>query len=123
MVTRPPAALSVAGLTFRTYAGPGDIPAVTEVLRAANLFDDTEMIPSEERVANEFAHPDGFDPAVDSFVGELDGRAAAVGEVRYVRRDDEHTYMVAGAVHPDVRRRGIGRALLGLLEAPLRILV
>ena len=36
--------------------------------------------------------------------------------MRYVRRDDAHTYMLGGSVHPDVRRRGIGRALLGLLE-------
>ena len=116
MITRSPAARPVAGLTFRTYVGPADIPAITEVQRAANLFDDTEMIPSEERVANEMAHPDGFDPSVDAFVGELDGRVVAEGDVRYVRRDGAHTYMLSGSVHPDVRRRGIGRALLGLLE-------
>lgn len=117
MIARPPAAPPVAGLAFRTYAGPLDIPIVTELLRAASLFDDTEMIPSEERIANEFAHPDGFDPTADNFVGELDGRPVAVGQVRYVRRDDQHTFALGGAVHPDVRRRGIGRALLSRLEA------
>jgi len=116
-MTRPRATDSVTGLVFRRYAGPSDIPILTEVLRAANLFDDTEEIPSEARVANDFAHPDGFDPTIDAFLGELDGRVVAVGDVRYVRRDDAHTYMVSGAVHPDERRRGIGRALLGLLEA------
>ena len=117
MIPRPPAAAPPAGLTFRTYAGPADIPIVTEVLRAANIFDDTEMIPSEKRIANELAHPDGYDPAADYFLGELDGRVVAVGQVRYLRRDDQHTFAVGGAVHPDVRRRGIGRALLGHLEA------
>jgi mycothiol synthase len=118
MVTRPPvsAARPVTGLTFRTYAGPADIPTVTEISRATNLFDDTEEIPSEERIANEFAHPDGFAPAEDVFLGELDGRVVAVGEVRYVRRDDAHTYLLDGAVLPEVRGRGIGRALHALLE-------
>ncbi|HEX7473207.1 MAG TPA: GNAT family N-acetyltransferase [Candidatus Limnocylindrales bacterium] len=116
MITRSPAAHAVAGLVFRRYAGPSDIPVLTEVLRAANLFDDTEEVPSEARVANDFAHPDGFDPTIDAFLGELNGRVVAVGDVRYIRRDDTHTYMVSGAVHPDERRRGIGRALLGVLE-------
>jgi len=117
VITRPPTTRPVAGLVFRTYAGPADVPAFTDVLRTANIADDTEEIPSEERIANEFAHPDGFDPTVDAFMGELDDRVVAVGTTRYIRRDDEHTYMVSGAVHPDVRRRGIGQALLALLEA------
>jgi mycothiol synthase len=117
MIPRAPAAPPVTGLAFRTYAGPPDIPIVTDILRAANLFDDTEMIPSAERIANEFAHPDGYDPTADYFIGELDGLPVAVGEVRYVRRDDQHTYALGGAVHPDVRRRGIGRVLLAHLEA------
>ena len=122
MVTRPPVrsagpARPVAGLTFRAYAGPTDIPLITGILRAANLFDDTEEVPTEERIANEFAHPDGYDPATDSFVAEIDGQAVAEGEVRYVLRDGVHTYMLLGAVHPEARRRGVGTALLARLEA------
>jgi mycothiol synthase len=107
----------VAGLTFRTYAGPADIPVITEILRAANLFDDTEEIPTEERIANEFAHPDGYDPATDSFIAELRGRAVAQGEIRYMLRDGAHTYALLGAVHPEARGQGVGTALLALLVA------
>jgi mycothiol synthase len=110
---RPP----VAGLTFRTYAGPSDIPLVTAILRAANLFDDTEEIPTEERIAHEFAHADGYDPATDAFIAELDGQPVAEGEVRYMLRDGAHTYVLLGAVHPDARERGVGTELLALLEA------
>ena len=66
MVTRTPAASGgsvLPGLAFRTYAGPADVPILTAIQRAAHLFDGTELIPSEERVANELAHGDGFDPA------------------------------------------------------------
>jgi mycothiol synthase len=107
----------VAGLTFRSYAGPADIPVITAIQRAANLFDDTEEVPTEERIANEFAHADGFEPATDSFVAELDGRAVAEGDVRYILRDGAHTYELLGAVHPEARGRGVGTALLALLEA------
>lgn len=116
MVARPPVC-PVAGLAFRPYAGPADIPVITELLRAVNLFDGTEEVPTEELVTHEFAHPDGYDPAVDSFVAEIGGRAVAVGDVRYVRRDGAHTYVLIGAVLPEARGRGIGTALLELLEA------
>jgi mycothiol synthase len=113
-------ARSVADLAFRTYAGPADDRIVAELLRAANLFDETEMIPSDEQVANDFAHPEGLDPGRDAFIAELDGRVVAAGEVRYLMRDDRHTYMLGGAVHPDVRRLGIGSALLARLEERAR---
>ena len=116
MTAHPTPARAPAGLTFRTYAGPADDRVVAELLRAANLFDDTEMIPSDEQIANEFVHPDGLDPRQDALLAEADGRVVAFGRVGYVRRDDQHTYMLDGAVHPDVRRQGIGTALLARLE-------
>lgn len=117
MTERATAAPSIQGLTFRTYAGSADVPVVAEILRLAGLHDRTEFLPSDAQIANEFAHPDGFDPATDAFLAELDGRVVAVGEVRYVRRDDAHTFALGGAVHPRMRRRGIGRTLLAHLEA------
>src|SRR6185295_2914035 len=99
MVTRTPATSGgsvLPGLAFRTYAGPVDIPVLTAIQRAAHLFDDTELIPSEERVANEMAPGDGFAPASAVFLAELAGRAVACGEVHYVRRDAIDTYHLSG---------------------------
>jgi mycothiol synthase len=106
----------VVDLSIRTYAGSADDRLVAELLRTANLFDGTDLLPSDEQIANEFTHPGGFVPTEDSFLGELGGRVVAVGEVRYVRRDDEHTFDLSGSVRPDCRRQGVGAALLARLE-------
>jgi ribosomal protein S18 acetylase RimI-like enzyme len=117
VVERQAAVPDIPGVRFRAYAGPADLPGIVEVGRAANLADAFDYIPTVEQTANEFDHPDGFDPAADVLIAEIDGRIVASSRVRYARRDDEDTYDLTGDVHPDVRRRGIGRTLLHAGEA------
>jgi len=111
---------AIPGLRVRAYAGPDDLPALVEIERAANVADSFDMMPTLEQLTSEFDHPAGFDPAADVVVVELDGRPVATGTVRYRSRDEEHSFELFGAVHPDVRRRGIGRALLRLEEGRAR---
>jgi ribosomal protein S18 acetylase RimI-like enzyme len=111
---------AIPGLRVRRYAGPADMATMVGITRAANLADSFDYLPTVDQLANEINHPDGFDPERDIFIAELDGRPVATGQVRYRDRDDEHTYELWGWVDPAARRRGIGRALLHLLEARAR---
>jgi mycothiol synthase len=113
LVTEPP---PVPGLRFRGYAGPTDLAPIVELGRAANLADEFDYMPTVADLSNEFEHADGLDLASDVVLAEVDGRIVGMGQVRYRARDNEHTYELSGSVHPDLRRRGIGRAILHASE-------
>jgi mycothiol synthase len=110
----------IPGLRVRRYAGPDDLPTIVELLQAENLADSFDFLPTVEQLTSEIRNPDGFEPERDVFLAELDGRPIATGTVRYRSRDEEHSFELSGAVHPDARRRGIGRHLLRLEEARAR---
>ncbi len=54
----------------------------------------------------------GMDIATDVVVAEVHGRMVAIGEVERVLRDGIAVYHTWGNVHPEYRRRGLGRVLL-----------
>jgi mycothiol synthase len=103
---------TVPGLRFRHYTGPDDLPAIVAIEKAENLADSFAMIPTLEQMTIRFAAPDGFDPAQDVLIAELDGDPVGFGIVTFRARDEERSFELHGCVRPDVRRRGIGRAIL-----------
>jgi mycothiol synthase len=109
-----------ADLRIRTYAGPADHGPIVAVDTAAHLADGLDYVPTVEQLVAEIEHPSGFDPARHIIVGEVGGRIVAVGRVAHVRRDDDDTFEISANVHPDVRRRGVGRAVLRWLEGLAR---
>ena len=80
--------------------------------RAANLVDSFDYVPTIAEVTNEIAHQDGFVAVEDILIAEVDGRIVGHGRVTQVLRDDDVTFELQGDVHPDFRRRGIGRTIL-----------
>ena len=107
-----PTAPPVPGLRFRRYAGPADVPGMVAVGQAANRADSFDYVPTIGELTNELEHHDGFEPAEDILIAEIDGVIVAHGRVQLVVRDDEDTFELFGAVDPAFRRRGIGRAVL-----------
>jgi len=103
---------SIPGLRFRRFAGVADVPGIVEVGQAANRADSFDYVPTIAELTNELEHPDGFVAEEDILIAETDGRIVGYGRVQHVVRADEDTFELFGDVHPDHRRKRIGRSIL-----------
>jgi mycothiol synthase len=96
---------------WRTLTGD-DAPALAELNTAAETVDRLDEAYGAEDFAEEFASPtvDAQDGGYGAFV---DGRLIAAGIV-YARTaaDPVHEMFFWGKVHPELRRRGLGTALV-----------
>lgn len=107
----------IAGLSLRHYRR-GDGAALAELENADNAADGIHWRSTGEETENWYARPTpGFDASRDVLVVELDGRVVAETNVARVDTTDGlREYRIGCTVHPDLRRRGIGRWLLRLSE-------
>jgi mycothiol synthase len=111
---------SIAGLRFRGYRGRGDLPAMAEIANAAGLADDGDEITTPAGLRNLFANLADFVAERDLLLAEVDGRLVAFSQRIRTLRDGERVYDSYGYVHPEWRRRGLGRAMLRHNEAVAR---
>jgi mycothiol synthase len=103
----------IDGLRFRRPRGvDADYEAMAALIGAANRQDGIPWLPTPTNLREELEISSGVDPATDVVIAEIDGRMVGVADVKRVMRDGVAVYEVGGNVHPDERRRGIGRALL-----------
>ncbi len=103
-------------LTWRA-ATADDVPALARLLAESEAVDQTGENYDEADLREELAEP-GFDPARDTRLAVAgDGTLLAFGLVRVSSsvRDVDRVYL-EGTVHPTVRRRGLGRRMLGWQE-------
>ncbi|TDE07961.1 GNAT family N-acetyltransferase [Jiangella asiatica] len=117
---RLPALPADAGLTWRPLT-LDDVPAWFELVTATEDADDAIERQTAAELADQFKGS-WRDPARDSIAGiDADGaiRAYAFSVFRPVTEGTQAPYLV-GAVHPDYRRRGVGRALVAWSEARAR---
>jgi mycothiol synthase len=108
------------GLRLRTFGGPGDYPGMAEASRAANLHDEEDFVPDATMIRIDLENTTDLDPARDVFIAEIDGQVVGWSNVFRQVRDGLAVYQTTGVVHPDWRRRGIGRSLLRTDEARIR---
>lgn len=111
---------AIPGLRFRRFGGGADFAALAELMTTANLADGIDELPDEATLRVEYEHKPGFDPSRDAILAAGDGRAVAYGEASRTVRDGRSVYSTSGIVHPDWRRRGLGRAILRHNERRLR---
>lgn len=117
----PPASPAIPGLTFRRFRGESDYPDMAAVCNASREADLEERVQSAEDWAHEFAHPANYDPRADTIFVEVDGQLVGWGLVTWRETGDgERLYQLWAFLHPDWRRKGIGRAMLLWQEWRLR---
>jgi mycothiol synthase len=111
---------AMEGVRFRHFGGDSDIPGLVELWNAAYRVDDFDLVWTPETLAVQIGHPTNHDPAHDMIVAELDGRTVGVGTTQWSVRDGEYQAELDGAVLPELRGRGIGRAILHWTERRAR---
>jgi mycothiol synthase len=111
-----PDAPSIPGLGFRTIDLARDAAAIAEVINASSAVDGIEQSLTAEEVRHDLGHTGNFDVGRDVLVAEIDGRIVGEAEMNIAVRDGIAVHQFSGWVHPEHRRRGIGRALLRWVE-------
>ncbi len=119
MSTLTPELPALAGYTFRPYRGEADQPAMLDVIRASKAADGQEDADTPETMLNHYRHLTNCDPNRDVLLVEGPAGLVAYGRTFWVKEDgvEAYQYLIVGFVKPEVRRQGLGRALLAWLEA------
>jgi len=110
----------VTGLTARHFRDAADYGPLAELMTTANLADGIDELPDAAILQVEFEHQAGFDPRKDIVIAQVDGGVVGFGEASRTIRGGRSVYSTSGTVHPDWRRRGLGRAILRHNERRLR---
>jgi mycothiol synthase len=111
-----PEAPSIAGLRFRRVDLAADAAGIAQLINDSAVVDGAEFALSAEDVRHDLEHTRNFELARDVLVAEIDGRIVGVVETHIGVRDGIAVHEFEGWVHPEVRRRGIGTAILGWVE-------
>ncbi len=85
---------------------------MASVTHQANLHDAIPWLPTEAQLKLEIEGEEGIDAQADITIVEIDGTVVAEAQVWRMIRAGRPVFEVGGHVVPEVRGRGIGRALL-----------
>jgi mycothiol synthase len=109
------------GLRIQAGVTDADLSALAALRTRCNEADGTEDVYTVDVLANEMAHPSGWDPTTDDLLADLDGTLVGWGRANmHLARSGEQVLEAIVRVDPAYRGRGIGRALLHRCEARLR---
>ena len=110
----------IQGLALRRFRDPADYAAMAGVAQAASLQDEQDFIPDAANLKVDFENTADLEPRRDIVLAEVDGQLVAWGSVMRQVRDGLAVYQTTGTVHPEWRRRGLGRWILRTNEAHIR---
>lgn len=107
----------VPGLVIRPFDAERDFPAMAEVIVASAAHAGNQWRPTPDQLRHEWLTTAGFVPERDARIAEADGHAVATVAIDWrVRGGDRVTHHIDLWVRPEVRRRGLGGALLTWAE-------
>ena len=106
-----PDAPDIPGLRFRRFRDASDWAELAALQREVAVADNDDEIPSPENLRIEVENKPAFVIARDMLIAEVDGQFVGEAEGTATIRDGYPVHYLFGRVHPDWRRRGIGRAL------------
>jgi mycothiol synthase len=112
-----PDAAPIDGLAFRHFRDAADYGAIADLIVAGHLADGDSELPDAAGLQIDLEHTEDFDHFRDLLLAEADGRVIGYGMVHRQVRGGVAVYITNGMVHPDYRRRGLGRAILRHNEA------
>jgi ribosomal protein S18 acetylase RimI-like enzyme len=116
-----PDAPPIPALVFRHWRGEADLLGLVNVANATRRADGNPDVATVESMGHDYANLTNCDLATDLLVAEADGAIAAYARVSWEDQNDgDRAYICFGFVHPDWRRRGLGRAMLRHDERRLR---
>jgi mycothiol synthase len=116
-----PDAPPIPGLAFRRMRLPDDLEAIAGLFNAASIADGIDDRDDAEGLAQWYAHASTWNPLTEVVLAEVDGRLVGYGKVHWIDDSDGGRNFAAwGAVHPEWRRRGLGRAILHANQRRLR---
>jgi GNAT superfamily N-acetyltransferase len=108
--------------TFRHVEPQYDLPKLARLLAEVESVDREERDTSQTKLREQLGLP-GHDPAQDSWVVEsVDDPERLIAFAGVWKTPDSDRGDVTGVVHPDFRRKGIGRILIGRVLTRARVL-
>jgi len=103
----------IEGLRFRRHrADDADYEATAALISAASTEDHVPWLPTATQLREELEDSTACDVRHDIVIAEIDGRVVGQASVERTIRAGVAVFHISGSVHPDHRRRGLGRALL-----------
>jgi mycothiol synthase len=107
----------IPGLLFRHFRGPADFPGMIEANMAARDAYGIHDTVSVEGMAAQYANLTNSDTATDLVIIELDERIVGYIRVQWDdQQDGSRAYDAVALLRPELRGRGIGRAMLAWIQ-------
>jgi mycothiol synthase len=112
-----------ADLAERSFDPAVDFPALVELISAVNAVDGIPWFPTVAQLQVDWAQSPLFDQEADLMVVDDGERLVAAAHHEWRERDGRIVHAIELWVHPEHRRRGLGRRMLAAGEARARATV
>ena len=113
---------NIPGFKFRHFQGANDYTPMASVITASELADQSPRSVTEQDLASAYQHRlMNCDPYQDMIFAEVDGVMVGYNRGWWEQGESKQRWYVHHAfLHPQWRRKGIGRAMLQWMERHLR---